>query len=280
MFRAGRLPWVTRFATYQFQGCTINSSRARVQGQQTRGREPLWSTVTYLGSPAGCPQWLKCDAPPAPRWLEPRLAPRATLAALATLAIQVPRYRGAAVLPALSAGRKDQAEIVDLSGPSWSFLHSKALLPKPPTSQASSSSSFPHTRIPSRTITRVLTSPCPHHKHTHQQAASSADTSDLITSYERLWCRLIPSYECLLVGLRPYSSNLPVQMTWPSGRGLLPSFETDLATWYGLDGLHNQGLSRMALLTCLPCRRPLRLLPRRFGTPSSNASWTCPCQRG
>lgn len=193
-------------------------------------------------------QWRKCDAPAAPRWLEPHLVAGCPGA-------QVPWYTGAALrcqaVVAFCAGRKDQAEIVDMSGPSRRFLHYKALPPKPPTSGASVIFLRPSLSH-SHSIPRIITTPRPHphtHKHTPQQAASSADTSDLITSYEPLWCRLVPSYECLLVGLRPSSSNPPVQMTWPSGRGLLPSSETDSATWYGPDRLRNLGLSGMALLT-------------------------------
>lgn len=119
-----------------------------------------------------------------------------------------------------------------------SFRHVSSSFPLSLASQSIGSS----TRQPAHTTIQPP-------KHTQQQAAISADTSDLINPYEPLWCRVIPSYECLLVGLPPSSSNLPVQMTWPFGRGLLPSFETDLATWYGSDCLRNHGLSRMPLLT-------------------------------
>lgn len=163
---------------------------------------------------------------------------------------------GAQVVAALSPGRKDQAEIVDMSGPSRRFLHYKALPPKPPTRELPSSFFvLPFTlNIPSRNhhqhpVSTTLAH-TPTHTNTRSNKLQAAPTLQISsTSYEPLWCRLIPSYECLLVGLRPSSSNPPVQMTWPFGRGLLPSFETDLATWYGLDRLHNHGLGRMALLT-------------------------------
>lgn len=204
------------------------------------------------------PQWRKCDAPAVPRCLEPHLSspvgqvPRSLCPGTKVHGVGVRYPGGGSFVP--RAERPGRNRCHEWAVPAFSALQGSAAKTSNLESFRQLSSSFPLTLAfhPVPSPAPVLTTPRPHphtRKHTQQQAASSADTSDLITSYEPLWCRLIPSYECLLVGLQPSSSNLPVQMTWPSGRGLLPSFETDLATWYGLDRLRSHGLSRMALLT-------------------------------
>lgn len=136
---------------YQLRACPSTGTVTR------RGREPAWAQ----GS-AGCSSGRKCDAPAAPGWLEPHLAAGCPGA-------QVPRYTGAAVrcqaVVAFCPGRKDQAEIVDMSGPSRRFLRYKALPPKPPTSGASviflrpSLSHSPSIPVPSPPLAHTHTHP-------------------------------------------------------------------------------------------------------------------------